>query len=311
MPDRPAYRHLPLLEGMSDYRHAWEYYPADDNLGCLANLTPEARLGGLATVREGITVNVTLPLNLPAPPLFGREVYNHTIFSAGRNNLDDKLDAFYPQSSTQWDGFRHVRARQFGFFTGYTGDFSGPDADRLGVSHWAADGIIGRGVLLDFADRFRAERDAGTADPGFAVDATALRSAGDGLVRPGDIVCVRTGWMANYLTASAAERIRIGGLQTWPGLEASAEVAELLWDWQVTALAVDNPAVEVAPGSPAIGSLHRRLVPLLGMPLGELFDFEQLAAELRSRQRREFLFISVPLNLPGGVGSTGNAVTVL
>jgi kynurenine formamidase len=231
-------------------------------------------------------------------------VYDHTIFPAGRNNLDDKLDGFYPQSSTQWDGFRHVRARQFGFFTGYTGDFSGPEAGRLGVGHWAADGIIGRGVLLDFASRF-------SSDPGFTVDAAALRQAGDGLVRPGDIVCVRTGWMGNYLAAAPAERTRIAELEVWPGLEASAEVAELLWDWGAAALAADNPAVEVAPGSPAIGSLHRRLVPLLGLPLGELYDFERLAAELQRRQRSAFLFASVPLNLPGGVGSPGNAVTVL
>lgn len=311
MADRPAYRDLPLLEEGSDYRHAWDYYPAGDNLGCLANLTPGARLAGLAAAREGVTVSVTLPLNLPDPPLFGREVYSHTIFAAGRNNLDDKLDAFYPQSSTQWDGFRHVRARQFGFFTGYTGDFSRADAGRLGVSHWAAGGIIGRGVLLDFAARFAAEQDACTADPGYAVSAAELRAAGEGLIQPGDIVCVRTGWMGRYLAAPAPERTRIAGLHVWPGLDATPEVAELLWNWQVSALAVDNPAVEVAPGSPAVGSLHRRLVPLLGMPLGELYDFEQLAAELAGRQRREFLFVSVPLNLPGGVGSTGNAVTVL
>ena len=87
MTDRPAYRDLPLLEEGSDYRHAWDYYPAGDNLGCLANLTPEARLGGLAAARDGVVVNVTLPLNLPDPPLFGREVYDHTIFSAGREAL--------------------------------------------------------------------------------------------------------------------------------------------------------------------------------------------------------------------------------
>jgi hypothetical protein len=311
MPERPAYRDLPPLEEGSDYRHAWDFYSPGDNLGCLANLTPRARLGGLAAAREGVVVNVTLPLNLPDPPLFGRAVYDHTIFPVGRNNTDDRLDGFYPQASTQWDGFRHVRAKQFGFFTGYTGDFSGPDADRLGVAHWAADGIVGRGVLLDFGHLFAAERNAGTADPGFAIDAAALREAAGGLVMPGDIVCVRTGWMANYLAASREERTRIGGLGVWPGLDAGAEVAELLWDWRVAAVAADNPAVEVAPGSPAVGSLHRRLVPLLGMPLGELYDFERLAAELGRRGRREFLFASVPLNLPGGVGSPGNAVTVL
>jgi hypothetical protein len=76
-------------------------------------------------------------------------------------------------------------------------------------------------------------------------------------------------------------------------------------------VAADNPAVEVAPGSPAVGSLHRRLIPLLGIPLGELFDFERLAEACRTRGRADFLLASVPLHLPGGVGSPGNAVAVL
>jgi kynurenine formamidase len=309
--DRPAYRDLPALEENSDYRHAWGYYPADDNLGCLANLTPQARLRGLAAAREGSTVSLSLPLTEPDPPLFGREVFSHTIFSAGRNSMDDKLDSFYPQSSTQWDSFRHVRARQFGFFTGYTGSFDDDGRDRLGIDHWAEQGIVGRGILLDFGHLFSSEKAAGHADPGFGIDASALQATAAGEVQPGDILCIRTGWMANYLSAAAGERERIATLGIWPGLDAGPDVAELLWDWEVSAVVADNPAVEIAPGSSAVGSLHRRLLPLLGMPLGELFDFERLALELDRRERREFLFVSVPLKLPGGVGSPGNAVAML
>jgi hypothetical protein len=98
---------------------------------------------------------------------------------------------------------------------------------------------------------------------------------------------------------------------TWPGLSAAAEMAEVLWDWGVSAVVADNPAVEVSPGSAAIGSLHRRLIPLLGLPLGELFDFEELSVRCAAQHRSSFLFVSVPLNLPGGVGSPGNAVAVL
>jgi hypothetical protein len=72
----------------------------------------------------------------------------------------------------------------------------------------------------------------------------------------------------------------------------------------------DNPAVEAVPGSPAIGSLHRRLIPLLGFALGELFDLDAIAADCRSDGRYDCLFIGVPLNLPGGIGSPGNAVAV-
>jgi kynurenine formamidase len=305
---RPAYRELPLLEEGSDYRHAWQVFPVGDNLGSLATITAEARLGAIRSVCDGTVVNVSLPLSLPDPPMFRREPYRHEVFSTGRNNMDDRLDRFYLQSSTQWDGFRHVRAREFGFFTGYRGDFSEPGAP-LGIEHWAQEGIVGRGVLLDFADRLAA---AGDGPGAGTIDAGMLRDEADRAgVRPGDVLCIRTGWMARYLAAGADERRELAEVGRWPGLAGSAEVAEVLWDRGVAAVAADNPAVEVAPGSPAVGSLHRRLIPLLGIPLGELFDFERLAEACRARGRADFLLASVPLHLPGGVGSPGNAVAVL
>ena len=87
-------------------------------------------------------------------------------------------------------------------------------------------------------------------------------------------------------------------------------MARWLWDRGVAAVATDNPAVEVAPGDPAVGSLHRRLIPLLGFALGELFDFGRLALDSAADGKYTSLFMAAPLNLPGGVGSPGNAVAV-
>lgn len=130
-------------------------------------------------------------------------------------------------------------------------------------------------------------------------------AAADVVVRPGDVLCLRAGWMDNYRGSGAEERRRLAETSVWPGLDASGEITELLWDWGIAAVAADSPAVEVAPGSPTVGSLHRRLIPLLGMPLRELFDFEALAGECGRLGRQEFLFVGVPLNLPGDVGSPG------
>ena len=88
-------------------------------------------------------------------------------------------------------------------------------------------------------------------------------------------------------------------------------MARLLWNWHVAALACDNPAVEVAPGDPAVGSLHNRLLPLLGFAFGEMLDFSRLAEALKAQGRWTFMFTAVPLNLPGGVGSPANAVAIL
>jgi kynurenine formamidase len=308
---RPTYRELPFVAADSDYRHAWDYYRPGDNVGALANLTDQARLAGLAAATSGESIGLSLPLSQPDPPLFRREPLTHTVFASGRNGLDDRLDSFYPQGSTQWDGFRHVRAREHGFFTGIQGDF-GPDDDRLGIGHWAGTGVIGRGVLFDFGHLCDDAIGAGGPAPATTITAHDLRTMGDAMgIRPGDIVCLRTGWMKLYRASDARRRAELASSTTWPGLSAAAEMAEVLWDWGVAAVAADNPAVEVSPGSPVIGSLHRRLIPLLGIPLGELFDLEQLSARCAAQTRSSFLFVSVPLNLPGGVGSPGNAVAVL
>ncbi len=47
------------------------------------------------------------------------------------------------------------------------------------------------------------------------------------------------------------------------------------------------------------------------MAIGELFSFGALAAACQREGRYEFLFVSVPLNVTGAVGSPGNAVAVL
>ena len=71
-----------------------------------------------------------------------------------------------------------------------------------------------------------------------------------------------------------------------------------------------NPGLEVSPGDRAVGSLHRRLIPLLGMALGEFFDLDNLAAACASDSRWDFLIVSAPLHLIGGVGSPANAVVI-
>jgi hypothetical protein len=59
-----------------------------------------------------------------------------------------------------------------------------------------------------------------------------------------------------------------------------------------------------------VGSLHRRVLPLLGMVLGELFDFERLGEVCAADGRYDFQLVSAPLHLLGGVGSPANAVAI-
>jgi len=224
------------------------------------------------------------------------------------------------QASSQWDGLRHVRYRDEGFYNGFQ------DADvqkgTLGIHNWARHGIAGRGVLLD-VPRYLAKK--GTPlDPSIETtfDETLLQAVLDAEgVKPqqGDMLLLRSGWMAYYLSRSPEARADMGKRLTThatadalgtPGLKATQAVAAWLWDHGFAAVVADNPAVEAAPGSAAIGNLHRRVIPLLGVAFGELWNFEELADDCAADGVYEVMLVSVPLNLPGGVGSPANAIAL-
>jgi hypothetical protein len=56
--------------------------------------------------------------------------------------------------------------------------------------------------------------------------------------------------------------------------------------------------------------LHYRALPLLGLPLGELFVLAPLAEDCARDGRYEFLLVSVPLHVEGGIASPPNAVAI-
>ncbi len=308
----PEYDELPLIEEIAA-RHAWGVFGPDDELGRLNLLTPDTVRHATTGVSRGDVFNVCLPLDLPNPAWGGkRRPYQHFVFPSTRNSQDDYLDSFYLQGSTQWDGFRHIRAREFGFWGGVT-EGADQNGGRLGIQRWAEHGIVGRGVLVD-VERYlltqgqRLEPETGTAISVHDLEATLASERVS--LRLGDVLLLRTGYIEAYLAGSPADRVRYSEGRAFPGLDAGEEMARFLWNSGVAAIAADNPAVEALPGDPANGSLHRRLIPLLGFALGELFNFSQLALDSAADGIYTSLFVAVPLNLPGGVGSPANAVAI-
>jgi kynurenine formamidase len=307
----PAYDDLPEIAGLG-VRHAWDVFGREDVLGSVNLLTAERVAAAARLVRTGRRIPLDLPLDLPDPPLFGRRPFEHVVFALSRNEMDDRVDDFHLQGSTQWDGLNHVRCREHGYWGGRLQDpTEGPNG--LGVHHWAAHGIAGRGVLVDVAgwlDR-RGDYDPLGGRP-ITVDELEATLDDQGVaLETGDVLCLRTGWTGGYLALDGNERAAYASAPRSSGLRAHEEMARFLWNAHPGAICCDNPAVEVVPGDPADGSLHRRLLPTLGMALGEMFDFETLARACRSDGRWTFFFVAAPLRIPDALGSPGNAVAIL
>lgn len=306
----PSYADLPLVDG-TDLRHAWDVFGRGDSLGTLNHLTPERRLEALRCARSGRTLALTLPLDQPHTPPFGRDRLAHARYQANAFSWGDRIERLDLQGSSQWDGLLHVLHREVGFYGGHRGDPG--DAPHLGIDAWARTGIIGRGVLLDVGAHLAAQG-AYDALEGRAVTAGELAevAAAQGVeLLPGDILCIRFGWHQSFGVLGPDEGARLMERPRTTGLWAGPETAGFLWDQRVAAVVSDNPTVEVQPGDPSAGFLHHRLITMLGMPLGELFELDELAHACRAAGTWDFLFTAVPLNLPGGVGSPANAVAVL
>ncbi len=311
------YHQLPVKDGAPP-RSAWGLWGDDDELGCLNLLTPERVADAAGLARRGVPFPLNLRIDRPDPPLYGRGAVKHTITGEGGDGRDDYLDNFWPQASSQWDSLRHVRHPQYGWYNGVRDDeIVAGDGGKLGIDTMARRGLAGRGVLLDVARHFASlgRRLDYLAPELISPDDLEACSQAQGVeVRTGDVLLVRTGWLAwysNKATPDVREDISDRARLKAPGLGPAEEMAAWLWNHHVAAVAADNPALEAWPPRPETGGfMHWRLIPLLGMPIGELWDLDALAADCADDGVYEFLFTSSPLNVPGGVGSPPNAMAI-
>src|SRR5687767_5600766 len=136
----------------------WGRWGEHDQRGTANLLTPERVAAAAALVRTGKRFSLGLPIGGPATPgyraeplhLFESTTGDKVLGEAGLQYSDDYL-VLNLQATTQIDGLSHFGAggRLYnGFWAGVVTSHSG--AKRLGVHH-LADGIVGRGVLLDVA----------------------------------------------------------------------------------------------------------------------------------------------------------------
>ncbi|HLI78902.1 MAG TPA: cyclase family protein, partial [Candidatus Binataceae bacterium] len=259
-------------------------------------------------------------INYATPPLFNRNPAKHTILSFASYGLlghDDSIDNYNTQEGSQWDGLGHVgHIKHQAYYNGVKDDQIGHGANaRLGIHKWA-NKVVGRGVLID-ACKYRTE--AGrplnplTNDAYTLADLQGALKAQAGSLKPGSILLVRTGWMAAYEKSSPAEKTAMAPLEVLKacGIDPSREMVAWLWDNRVAAIGTDCPAVEPWPWDfKDEGAIHYRTLSMLGLPLGEQFVLDPLAEDCAADKRYEFMMVSVPMNLEGGIASPPNAVAI-
>ncbi len=249
---------------------------------------------------------------------------------------DDRV-TLSTQYSTQWDSLAHMGAlfdangdgeEEVVFYNGYRAgvEVRGPkdylDGDRpveppygagpLGIDALAAQGMQGRGVMVDLHAHYGNGREA------VGYDALMRILEADGVeIETGDMLCLRTGF----------DRVLLGYNRTPPegiqhevctGLDGSdPRLLQWITDSGVAAILSDNEAVEFLPtpnppeGRGAYFPLHEHCLFKLGVPLGELFLLSDLADWLRQAGRNRFLLTAPPLRLPGAVGSPVTAIATV
>lgn len=317
MINRPRFSDLPVSP-QHPPGSAWGVFGDDDELGTVNLLGVEQALRGAALVRRGAVFPLNWNIELPSPALFGRSALRHRIIDLDPVGTDDVYDGFYPQGSSQWDALAHVKHPTYGYYNGRSrADITGKPGSRNGIDHWARRGLVGRFVLADVA-RYR----AALGRPFRSDEPEAIGPADlDGClawegVSPevGDILLIRFGWIGWYEQVDARTRAALAATELFSaaGLARDRLTAEWLWDRGFSGVAADNPALEVMPfdESSEEGYLHYRLIPLLGMAVGELFALDTLAADCAADLVYEGLFTSAPLNKVGGSGSPANALAV-
>ncbi|KAK9327199.1 hypothetical protein V1520DRAFT_329343 [Lipomyces starkeyi] len=317
--ERPTFESLPLSHAHALYS-AWGLYGAEDELGTLNLLAPDRVLSARSEIVDGLAISLNLPLNILLKPMNpARKPCAHR-FNIKPFSNDDELD-INTQSSSHWDGLRHFpHLKSRTFYNGMTQDeISGEEpTTRLGVQNYSRKPIAGRGILLDYrswAKENGINYDAFSTHRITLKDLLACAESQKTIFREGDILIIRSGWTEDYYSLNKEEREAIGGRtsRTFVGVENTLEMAKWHWDMQFAAVAGDTNAYEAWPPdvSSALGlALHEVFLAGWGMPIGEVWNLEDLANCCRRLKRWSFFLTSQPLDIPGGIASPCNAMAI-
>lgn len=280
--------------------------------GALDTIGADEVLAAVREVRSGRTVSLAGPVSTRGGPDDPEPAEHRLTAPAGGSpaphGLDFARDRFamnvHGDADSHLDALCHV-AYDGTLYGGVSaaGVLSPTGASALSVA-LAADGIVGRGVLLDIP-RLRGVR---WLEPGSDVTAADLAAAEERqgvAVGRGDILLVRVG-----------HRRRRDELGPWDAAAARAGLhptaMEFLAERQVAALGSDGNS-DTAPSSTegVAFPVHVLAVHAMGLHLLDYLSFERLAPLCEAEGRWSFLCVVAPLRLPAATGSPVNPLAIL
>lgn len=280
----------------------WGRWGDDDELGTLNYITPDVRRRAAALVQTGESLSLSRPL-LKGPGKGNRPRLDHHLagwpgepwatfdyVGIACHGFDmTHLDAI---AHCTWEGQVYNGRRLETLMTHDGASFGSVSAMR--------DGILTRGVLMDFA----ASQGVEWVDPEGEITAADLDRAAEyaGVtVESGDALLLRVG-LAAHEQHLGHRRRRVPSV----GLVASA----IRWLHEHEVSVVGGDCNEKIPYStPRFDlPLHQIGLPAMGLMLLDWPDVEPLADKCRALSRFEFLLTVAPLPLQGGTGMAVNPI---
>ena len=302
------------FEAMFEAVKNWGRWGADDERGTLNYITPEHIRKAAGLVRSGRSVSMAIPINTVAGadnphPAIHYMSQNHDI-PVGESKVGFAMDFLgmecHGDCHTHIDALNHISYDGLLYGGRPVSNVTSKGMPGLTITTYA-DGIVGRGVLLDIPRL----RGVPYLEPGEAVTRAELEAAekAEGVaIGEGDILVFRTGHHRRRLEKGAWDNGYDGEGK------AGLHVDTIPWmhERRIAAFLPDGDG-ETVPSTVdgVIYPIHPLQVAAMGMVVSDSLNLEDLARACEEENRWEFMVVAEPLRLPDSTGSPFNPIAIL